>query len=372
MVATRPIFMICMGILACKDGQALHRANPALPRGEETGKAERMEPLMRGTLWWVGTPRHFTWKKSDFEKEIQAQMDIGFDLLWLLGSKSAMDHTDHTDSKQDVLETLYSIADERKLRVLIDLIPGGGDLPGKLPVDHAVAAAREHIRRLVDRYGHHGSFYGWYLNNELNPLHPSEQTVSAYWRAYWKGVVDECRRAAPRSVVAISPFFLLDEKGVRGFTYLRPEEYAAWWDATLKETGIDILMLQDSGEHLGFFTVERREPFWAAVAEVCRKNGKPFWLNVETGEVAVSDWGEYLKLEREAASQRKSKEPGEGVVPWRFTPIDSLEKKLRAAAKHADNLVNWGYYPFMDPGGDVESRKAYESYRAYYRKVRDK
>lgn len=361
-----------MGIRVSEAGQVPQRTNCALPKCEGTAQGARIEPLMRGTLWWVGTPRHFIWKKSDFEKEIQTQMDIGFDLLWLLGSKSAMDHAERNDGKKDVLETLYSIADEKKLRVIIDLIPGGGALPGKLPLDQAIPIARAHIRKLAGRYGHHRSFYGWYLNNELNPLHPSEQTVSAYWRAYWKGVVDECRRAAPRSVVAVSPFFLLDEKGVRGFTYLRPDEYAAWWDATLKETGIDILMLQDSGEHLGFFTLEQREPFWSAVAEACRKNGKQFWLNVETGEVDVLNWDEYLKLEREATSQQKSKEPGEGIVPWRFTPIDSLEKKLQTAAKVADNLVNWGYYPFMDSDGNVEGRKAYESYRAYYLKVRDK
>ena len=137
-------------------------------------------------------------------------------------------------------------------------------------------------------------------------------------------------------IVAISPFFLLDDTSRRGFICLTPQQYAQWWGATLKETGIDVIMLQDSGEHLAFFTLEQREPFWAATAEAAQGETQ-FWLNVETGEADVRSWEEYLPLE----SRRK--------VPWRFTPIEWLEQELRLASKYADHIVNWGYFPYMDP-----------------------
>ncbi len=53
------------------------------------------------------------------------------------------------------------------------------------------------------------------------------------------------------------------------------------------KTGIDILMLQDSGEHLAFFTIEQREPFFNSVAKACHNAGAQFWVNVETGEADV-------------------------------------------------------------------------------------
>jgi len=86
----------------------------------------------------------------------------------------------------------------------------------------------------------------------------------------------------------------------------------------------------------------------------------------------VRSWDEFLPLE----AQRK--------VPWRFTPIEWLEQKLLLAAKYSDNIINWGYFPFMDPyrneggqgasGGEFgeeaeASRAAYKQYQAYYQRV---
>ncbi|MCK4982377.1 MAG: DUF4434 domain-containing protein, partial [Victivallaceae bacterium] len=311
------------------------------------------------------------------ENEIQAQSDIGFNLLWILGSETLLKHAVNNGKAgkpHDVLEIIYKIADKKNMRVIIDLVPSGGDLFNKTTPEKAVAKAKTHINNIHKRYGSHNSFYGWYLNNELNPLHPSEQPVSLFWRKMWKGVVDECHRVVPGSEVTISPFFLLDKERFRGFIYLTPDEYAEWWETTLKETGIDIYMLQDSGEHLAFFTMKQREPFFASVANACHNAGAQFWLNVETGEADVKNWKEYLELERKAHSLGKDKEPSSGIVPWRFTPIDRLAEKLALAARYADNIINWGYYPFMNPyttAGDSipGSKQAYEAYKKYYLKT---
>jgi len=73
-------------------------------------RKSRVLPLFRGTLWWVG----WDWPKERLEKEIQAQCDIGFDLLWIFGSESLIEHAvknDKAGKTYDVLEIIYKIAD---------------------------------------------------------------------------------------------------------------------------------------------------------------------------------------------------------------------------------------------------------------------
>lgn len=333
----------------------------------QTGNRFRTAPLIRGTLWYIAQDQMRTsWQKKDFGKEIQYQIDIGFDLLWLLNTPTLMEEAIAAEAKgkpRDVLETIFQIADENNMRVILDLPQAGWY--GKTAPQQMIDLSMAHIQRFFERYGRHRSFYGWYLNYEINPISPLEQDESRFWRLVWKAIVAECHRVAPNTVVTISPFFLLDRESLRGFKYLEPEAYEQWWSATLAETEIDILMLQDSGEHLGFFTLDQREPFFAAFAKACRQAGTRFWINVETGEEDVNDWGEYF-----TNIQRRQK-PWDY---WRFTPIEWLEKKLCLAASYAENIVNWGYYPFMTPNPlpsqELPAKQAaYEAYKAYFHKT---
>jgi len=182
-------------------------------------------------------------------------------------------------------------------------------------------------------------------------------------------------------MVTISPFFLLDDTSRRGFTYLTPEQYASWWGKTMQETGIDIMMLQDSGEHFSFFSLEQREPFFTFMADACHKAGAKFWINVESGEIHISDWDEYLARVEGWGEYLTPASCGDKGVPWRFTPIDKLEQKLELAARYADNIVNWGYFPFMDPmapklkNGKIDKActtpfEAYKDYKVYYTRVK--
>ncbi len=320
--------------------------------------APRTPPLMRGTLWWIVQAQPGDWTPERLEQAIDAQRAVGFDVLWILNTPDLLNKAEAPDAL-DVMETVHALADARGMRVLADLPVGGWY--GKTPADAMISTINAHALRYHARYGKHPSFYGWYLNHEINPIAPEDTEQSAFWRMVWKAVTENCHRAAPGSVMAISPFFLLDAARRRGFVYLTPAQYAAWWGKTLSETGMDLLMLQDSGEHLAFFTLEQREPFWAAMKEACHASGAQFWINVESGEADVPDWETYLTLEAEKK------------VPWRFTPMDWLRKKLELASKHADSLINWGYFPFMDPhprpgaqnSFSVSAGSAYASYSAY-------
>ncbi len=338
-------------------------------------------PLIRGTLWWMNNNQIDTWSKDRFVQEIQAQQDVGFNLLWLLNTPQLTDIAIKAEAEgkpRDVLQWIFQIADEKGMHIIIDLNQNGGDLYRKMTAEEMVARTKPYIQTFYTRYGTHPSFYGWYLNNEINPLRSSDEVESRFWREAWKGIVRECHRVARGSLVTISPFFLLDKDGVRGFVYLLPDEYEEWWSITLKETGIDILMLQDSGEHMGFYTLEQREPFMAAFARACRKAGTRFWVNVESAQIDISGWDEYRQIE----NSKEKKPIMSSWESWRFTPIDWLGKKLGLAARYSENIVNWGYYPFMNPypaagefpfalSGEQQptQRKAYEAYKAYYQRT---
>jgi hypothetical protein len=68
------------------------------------------------------------------------------------------------------------------------------------------------------------------------------------------------------------------------------------------------------------------------------------------------------------------KRSGTPSLQWRFTPIDRLTQKLEHAACYADGIINWGYFPYMDPeplsGAELPGQKeAYDAYLNYLRRV---
>lgn len=266
----------------------------------------------------------------------------------------------------DILKVIYEIAEEKGMYVISDLNMNGGDLFQKYTAEYVENQHNIYIQRYYGRYGGYKSFWGWYLNNELNPLKSDEVPISTFWRKIWKNAVQECKRVDPQSVVTISPFFLLDKNSYRGFEYLEPIEYEKWWSKTLSETGIDILMLQDSGaEHLGFFTMEERRPFFQAFKNACNQAECKLWLNVESGEIDAKDWAEAIEMERTNTQK------------WVYTRTEWLAQKLALAAEYGEDIVNWGYYPFMHPGPSVgpypsndftvtEREANYTSYKVYY------
>lgn len=298
--------------------------------------------------------------------------------LWALipCSSCSSDDNDVTDvkevdQKKGELEMIYSIADELDMKVICDVNLSGGSYYGKYAARDLVNKCDNYIKLYHNCYGHHASFWGWYINTEINPLTEMQKLKSLFWRELWKGVAESCHSVAPGTKVTISPFFILDQGTHRGFKFITPEETETWWYNTLKASGIDIVMLQDSGaEHLSFFTLAEREAFYKAFYNACRRTGKELWGNIETAEILARDWEHALEMERN------------GTQVWRFTPIDWLQEKIELAAQYATGIVSWGYYPYMDPstdnsplvvhgsGMDNTTRQAnYNAYLEYQKRV---
>lgn len=273
--------------------------------------------------------------------------------------------------KLDVLDIIYRIAAEKNMRVISDLNVNGGDVYKNFTVEAAESQYKSFVKKYHDRYGKYKSFWGWYLNNELNPLKENETTMSTFWRKIWKSAVTACKNVAPASKVTISPFFLLDKESYRGFEYLQPITYEKWWSKTLSETGIDILMIQDSGaEHLGFYTIADRRPFLQAFKNACDQSGSELWINVETGEVDAKNWEEAIQMEKSNTQK------------WVYTKTEWLAEKLDLATEFGNEIISWGYYPYMNPIATAgpylvdntpeETLKAnYNSYKAFYNRIKD-
>ncbi len=348
--------VIVIGMVGCAAANAQHQPPP---------NDLKTAPLIRGTLWWIDYPTVQNWDKPRFELEIQTQKDVGFDVLWLLNTPALVNEAikaEEAGHAHDPLGMILDIAAQKDMHAIIDLPQGGWY--GKTSADAIIKVAADYVRLIRTRYGKHPALWGWYLNYEINPIKPGDTEESAFWRKVWREEVTLCHETIPNSKVTISPFFLLDSERLRGFVYLSPEQYGDWWGKTLKETGIDILMLQDSGEHLSFFTLEQRRPFFRAAMKACHEAGAQFWVNVETGEAHVANWDE--------ASAVDPARPGNDK--WRFTPMDWLDQKLRLAATYGDSIINWGYYPFMDPlpwddPKKADGQAAYKAYKAYYERM---
>lgn len=273
------------------------------------------------------------------------------------------DFTSYVDYK-DVLGTIYEVADELDMKVISDLSlwltdvdKSGNFVVYSNATKAKISECHKWTRAYYDRFGSHKSFLGWYLNTEINPMKNSDPQ-SNVWRNIWRDLSFECHCIDRNAIVTISPFIILGEKGVNGVEYLEPKVYEEWWSETLKSTGIDVVMLQDSGaEHLSSFTLEQREKFFKAFSSACASAGSELWINVESGQI------------------------NEETNKWEFTDMDWLAQKLTLAAKYGKRVINWGYFPYMNPaeplsGMTVEDtdgntvttdRKAnYSAYKNYY------
>jgi len=57
---------------------------------KRSGSARR--PAISGTLWWVSPQQSTRWGETGWERELEEQKQLGFDLLWLTNAPSILGH----------------------------------------------------------------------------------------------------------------------------------------------------------------------------------------------------------------------------------------------------------------------------------------
>ncbi len=309
--------------------------------------ALRCKPIISGNL------RPYT-KTDDWAREMEDERALDFDLLWLSHVRPAL------DAPGDIIGNVLDVCAERKMQVILDT-GATRHWYGPLDVRKEIEVVGANIRKIGVRYGDHPAFFGWYIPHEI---YMTWNRMSKFIDTLYTAAVEACKAAADKPVT-LSPFFILDRAGIFGdFRFNEPAEYQDYWSRLIQLSKLDVIMLQDSGEHMAYVTNAQRRPFFEAMKAACDAGGAKFWGNVECAEFNVPSQEVYVeRYGRVHHGQVKN-------APWRAVPLPRLEAKLRLAATYAERIVSWGYYQYGRPQLGPEARAWYEAYRAYVKRVK--
>jgi|GEM_PF-1019500 len=313
-------------------------------------------PILRGHL--RPYDHVFSMKEGleGWRRELEDERRIGSNLLWLSHVRPGLNETE-----RDTLKEVFDACAERDMKVIVET-----GHTQKWYVHRDLQRELDEIRAvcklLAERYGDHPALYAWYIHQEI---YVAYDDFGRYIDELYPSAVEVCKKAIPEKPVTLSPFFILDQNKVFGhFRYAEPDEYREYWTRLIKRSGFDIIMLQDSGEHFSYVTMEQRRPFFEAMWGACKDSGAILWGNVESAEMVMEGIEKYVELYGRVHHATVKD------IPWRSVPMERLAQKLRLAAEFCENLVSWGYYQFGRPHLGPEAKQWYEEYRRYYEGVR--
>lgn len=315
----------------------------------------RAQTGLNGCLYWLDATSQ-RWTPEEWKEEVGYMQRAGLWHVIIVGP-----HLRGTGEQPDPMaaaaDRFMAACNGTKLRVYFSLW-SGPQWYGRWNLEEELSANREVIRELARRYAGHPSFAGWYIPHEIYVVWGDQ---AEYIRGLYGGLSDLCKQATPDARVIVSPFFILDREGHLGsFRFAEPDEYEAFWHDLLRRTRIDVVALQDSGEHLSFYTLEDRRPYFAAMKRACTRAGKTLWINIETGELHADSYADY-----ESKFGRKTHvNDARTHDHWRVVPPEKLRRKLGLAREFTDTTITWGYREYWDPMRGPAAKERYEAYLA--------
>ncbi len=299
-----------------------------------------------GALWWM-TQADMQRSQESWREELDQLQALGMDLLVISGA--VVDDT-------EPLKAFFDEADRRGLRIFINTL-SMANWWTQADAAPEIARAGKYIGNIAHAYGARASFYGWYVPYELYIFWDKQADLI---RTLYREVATLCKTALDKPVM-ISPFFILDRaQNLGDFRWAKPEEYQTFWTSVLRQAPIDIVALQDSGEHLSYYSMDDRKPFFAAMKAACDATGKSLWANIESAELEVASPEDYV-----ARFGLKTHVNDPKTAPyWRGIPAAKLEEKLRFAGAFTTTAITWGYQEYVRPASRPEAKAIYESYSA--------
>ena len=306
-----------------------------------------------GTLWWM-SPNDLNRPSPAWQTDLDQLQALDLRLLVLNGPFIGETPPPGTP---DPMEAFFNEADRRRLAIYVDTLsaPNWWTLADPAP---EIARARTRIESLTRRYVKHPSFTGWYIPYELYVMWDAPAELIA---ALFRDISAACKRATPDKPVMISPFFVLDQAGYLGsFRWASHAEYQHFWSELLPQTQVDIVALQDSGEHLSCYTLDERRPFFAAMKAACASAHKQFWINIELGELGVESLSAYTNR----FGYKTPVNDPRTTAAWRAVAPDKLRQKAQLAGEYTDTAISWGYQQFIRPALGPEAQQLHESYRS--------
>ena len=318
-----------------------HTSHPAHPGARLVG------------TFWVIKPGDLHRPITAWRTELDQMQALGIRLLVLTGS---FVDENPPSATPDPMEAFFAEADRRGLSIYVGTLATQNwwTLSNSAP---EVARARTGVETLARRYGKHPSFTGWYIPYELYVMWGAQADLI---ETLQRDISAACKQVTPDKLVMISPFFVLDQAGYLGdFRWASPAEYQQFWTSLLKQSQVDIVALQDSGEHLSCYTLDQRRPFLAAMKAACEAAHKRFWINIEVGELDIESLEAYTNR---FGYKTWVNDPRTKSV-WRGVAADKLRQKLDLAGEFTDTAISWGYQQFIRPSLGPKAEHLYESYR---------
>lgn len=257
------------------------------------------------------------WGKDDWRKEFELYNEIGIDTVIIIraGYRNKCIFPAKTipgllPIYEDLGETFFSLADEYNLNLYFGTYDSG-HYWWRRTWWKEVELNKAFIKEVVDRYGHHKSFAGWYLTHETgkNDAHIIE---------LFNEIGGACREAKNVPIL-ISPYPQgAKQLGEAGFTL---DESFDHWERIFAATkgSFDICAFQDGQVHY-----EELPHFVKGIGELGEKYGVTIWSNLET-------------FDRD--------------MPIKFPPADwrYLRFKMESACPVAEKIITFEFPHFMSP-----------------------
>jgi hypothetical protein len=315
----------------------------------------RCKPLISNIFWYWGREGAL-WTEEQCTRELDDMQALGIDSLILVGLDIHFNELDENKHGFDSLAFFMEQTTNREMKVML-----GGTASRewwvRMSLDTELTLNRQLGVRLLQEYGGYESFAGWYISHEI--YLPTGGKQQRFVRELYRELATEFHMLDDKDVI-LSPFFILDQKQQLGpYPYGSPYAYTIWWTECLHDTPIDIIALQDSGEHLSFYTVADREPYFKALREACDNTDKTLWGNLETGELVVDN---FEAFERDFGCHVNDPKTQKF---WRAVPAAKMKAKAEMMCCYVDKLISWGYREYIRPSLGQKAAEVYDQYRAY-------
>lgn len=275
------------------------------------------------------------WSERHWRREFELYNQIGIDTVIIIraGYKNkcifqAKSIPGLLPVYEDLGEMFFNLADEYHLNLYFGLYDSGYFWHRRAWWDE-VAVNKEFIHEVVERFGHHQSFKGWYMCHETgkNDAHIIE---------IFNHLGAECRSRKPLPIL-ISPY----PQGAKqmGENALTVAESFDHWDRIFAETkgAFDICAFQDGQVHY-----QELPEFLRGISALGKKYGVKIWSNLES-------------FDRD--------------MPIKFPPADwrYLRFKLESHAEVAEKIITFEFPHFLSPNSIYPSaHNLFERYAEHF------
>ena len=274
------------------------------------------------------------WSHEEWAKDLDNMKEVGMDtVIFIRGGymNKLIFPSAHFDNicKDDLLGFILDEAAKRDMNVLIGLYTTDlGWQDGNAAAE--IRKNRVFAKEIMERYGSHPAFTGWYIPHEV------EEDRLNITEVMW-GLSDICKDLAPDKSVMISPFFRTIE--IDRCNPMTPERVYEVWDSIFSRCAqnIDICAFQD-----GTAPPLQLDVYLSKIKILCDKYNMHHWTNVELFERDVRHM--YYPI-----------------------PFEVLRTKLEKSAPYVEKAISFEFSHFLSPQSIYPSaRNLNRLYKAYY------